>query len=108
MHLENKQGEKQAETRAQLKDDAFLREIHSRLKPGIENSERRFDVHKVSPPPFVAVPKHYIKFKLFYLRVVRPGSVGPPHCFQCQPFSVHLRRFGIARLFGLRPTPSVN
>ncbi|KAL3115728.1 hypothetical protein niasHT_017860 [Heterodera trifolii] len=46
MHLENKQGKKQAETRAQLKDDAFLREIHSRLKPGIENSERRFDVHK--------------------------------------------------------------
>uniref|UniRef100_A0A914H3P3 26S proteasome non-ATPase regulatory subunit 5 n=1 Tax=Globodera rostochiensis TaxID=31243 RepID=A0A914H3P3_GLORO len=37
---------KRAVTRAQLKDDNFLREMHSRLMPGIENSEGRFEVHK--------------------------------------------------------------
>uniref|UniRef100_A0A183CA21 26S proteasome non-ATPase regulatory subunit 5 n=1 Tax=Globodera pallida TaxID=36090 RepID=A0A183CA21_GLOPA len=46
MQLLGEEEAKRAETRTQLKDDNFLREMHSRLVPGIENSEGRFEVHK--------------------------------------------------------------
>uniref|UniRef100_A0A914HAH9 26S proteasome non-ATPase regulatory subunit 5 n=1 Tax=Globodera rostochiensis TaxID=31243 RepID=A0A914HAH9_GLORO len=46
MQLLAEEEAKRVETRAQLKDDNFLREMHSRLLPGIENSEGRFEVHK--------------------------------------------------------------
>uniref|UniRef100_A0A914HAE5 Uncharacterized protein n=1 Tax=Globodera rostochiensis TaxID=31243 RepID=A0A914HAE5_GLORO len=39
MQLLAEEEAKRVETRAQLKDDNFLREMHSRLLPGIENSE---------------------------------------------------------------------